>query len=180
HDNSAPIIVDGLEEVEVPTLFYSIDTHHHYDFHRYLAHVFDYTLVAQKDYIPEFERVGGVVEWMPLWAPKHFEPAREKRFGAGFVGTLDEKLNPDRVRVFGELGELVSVLYKQGHYFEIFPYSELVINQTVKGDMNFRIFESMMCGACLLTEEGGNGLTDLFTPGEHLLTYRRNDAADAA
>jgi len=84
------------------------------------------------------------------------------------------------VRFFGELGELVSVLYKQGHYFEIFPYSELVINQTVKGDMNFRIFESMMCGACLLTEEGGNGLTDLFTPGEHLLTYRRNDAADAA
>jgi spore maturation protein CgeB len=37
----------------------------------------------------------------------------------------------------------------------------------------------MACGAALLTEDVGNGLRELFTPGQDLLVYRRGDANDA-
>jgi hypothetical protein len=67
-----------------------------------------------------------------------------------------------------------------GNYWEIFPHAEIVVNQTVKGDLNFRVFEAMMCGALLLTERTPNGLLDLFTDGEHLVTYHPDDTDEAA
>jgi len=117
---------------------------------------------------------------MPLWAPKYYEPAPQKKYGAVFVGTLDPDLNPARVEFFEKLSARTEVLIMQGSYPDIFPHSEIVINQTVKGDLNFRIFESMMCGALLLTERSGNGLLELFEDGKHLITYQKNNVEEAA
>jgi hypothetical protein len=180
HDNSAPIVIEGLEETSLPTLFYSIDVHHHHEFHIYLAKVFDHTLVAQKDYMHLFDKVNEKPEWMPLWAPRLIEPSNEKKYGAVFVGTLDEKLNPDRVKFFNELQQQIEIVCRQGHYHEVFPFAELVINQTVRGDLNFRVFEAMMCGSMLLTEQSGNGLHDLFKEGVHLTTYPKGSVGAAA
>ena len=67
-----------------------------------------------------------------------------------------------------------------GYYPEVFPHAEIVVNQTVKGDLNFRVFEAMMCGALLLTEKTENGLLEVFQDGHHLVTYTARDAHDAA
>ncbi len=179
-DNSAPITVEGLEETKIPTVFYSVDVQHHHYFHKYLFHVFDHTLVAQKDYISHFTPLGGNPEWMPLWAPRYVEASLEKQYQAVFVGNMDPALNPDRVKFFQALKEKIDVYTTIGKYWEIFPLSEIVINQTVKGDLNFRVFEAMMCGALLLTEMSGNGLTELFTPDEHLITYQKGNVEEAA
>ena len=48
-DNSSPLLFTGLEETTVPTIFYSVDTHHHAELHGYLFRMFDAFLVAQKD-----------------------------------------------------------------------------------------------------------------------------------
>ena len=72
------------------------------------------------------------------------------------------------------------MVIERGEYWNIFPYAEIVINQTVKGDLNFRVFESMMCGSMLLTEGAGNGLEELFRPGEHLVTYEKGNVDQAA
>lgn len=179
-DNSAPVYVDGIDRAPYPTFFYSVDVHHHLQLHLSLARVFDATVVAMKDYLPHFANAGLEAEWLPLWAPWVIEPHEHKEYGAIFVGTLDKKLNPDRVAFFEELSSLVDITYLTGDYREYFPKADLVVNQTVKGDLNFRVFESMMCGAALLTEVSSNGLTDLFTPGEHLLTYEKGNAKEAA
>lgn len=181
HDNSAPISITGIEELSCLKIFYAVDTHHHAEMHCYISEMFDYTFVAHKDYLKEWSERGlPTPEWMPLWAPCYVEPSAERQYGAVFVGTLNAKLNPERVTFFEELGKLVPILCKQGDYKQIFPYSDLVVNQTVKGDLNFRVFETMMCGSCLLTERSGNGLEELFTPGVHLLTYEKNNVAEAA
>lgn len=180
HDNSAPIGLLGLETVTIPMIFYSVDTHHHSFLHRSLARVFDTTFVAQRDYIPPFEEDRSPVAWLPLWASEVIEPVEEKSHGAVFVGTLNPALNPDRVRFFGELERHVPLLCMSGKWQEIFPRSEIVINQTVKGDLNFRVFEAMGAGALLLTERTPNGLFDLFNEGEHLITYTKGDVAEAA
>lgn len=179
-DNSAPNIYVGLDETQIPTVFYSVDTHHHVNIHKYLAGMFDYTFVAQKDFIKDFEAVGQTAEWMPLYASRYMDSSNEKKFGAVFVGNLDKKLNPDRVAFFDALKEKVPVYCWVGQYWEVFPFSEIVMNQTVKGDLNFRVFEAMMSGAMLLTEKSENGLLDLFTPDVHLAVYDKGNEHQAA
>lgn len=180
HDNSAPIFFGGLEETNIPTVFYSVDTHHHSALHRYLGHIFDYTFIAQKDFDRFFLDGGVQTEWMPLYASRFVEASDTKEHGAVFVGTLNAKLNPERVRFFEELKKKTSVFTMTGEFWKIFPFSEIVINQTVKGDLNFRVFEAMMCGPMLLTERSGNGLLDLFEDKKHLVTYLKGDVDEAA
>lgn len=179
-DNSAPVMLTGLEASAIPVIFYSVDTHHHGPLHTALAHVFDHTLVAQKDYLHLFSDAGLEAQWMPLWASEFVKPNPEKKYGAVFVGTLNPKLNPERVRFFDELKTKVDMLCTTGSFPEIFPVSEIVINQTVKRDLNFRVFESMMCGAMLLTERIDNGLFELFEDRKHLVTYEKGNVEEAA
>ncbi len=179
-DNSAPLLIIGLENCPIPIIFYSVDTHHHHELHSCLAYAFDYILIAQRDYMLHFTETGTPMEWFPLWTPRYVEASKEKKFNLSFVGNLDAKLNPARVKFFDELKNLAPIHLHHGAWWEIFPHSEIVVNQTVKGDLNFRIFEAMMCGPLLLTERTSNGLFDLFTDGEHLVTYERGNAQSAA
>jgi hypothetical protein len=179
-DNSAPVTIMGLEDCDIPILFYSVDTHHHYDLHSHLAECFDHVLIAQKDFMRHFESSQTPRSWMPLWAPEYVEKSFEKKFGATFVGTMNRNLNPARVDFFEALAKLIPIHVTQGAYATIFPHAEIIVNQTVKGDLNFRVFETMMCGALLLTERTGNGLFDIFEDGKHLVTYTPRDPQDAA
>jgi len=182
HDNSAPIVFTGIDACEIPFLFYSVDTHHHFELHRAFLPAVDHMLVAQRDYIP---LLGGVdrevpVEWLPLWASCYVEPSPVKQYGASFVGTLNPNLHPERVEFFDKLKETVDVELMQGDFRKIFASSKIVVNQTIKGDLNFRVFESMICGAMLLTERSENGLLELFEEDRQLVLYKKGDVKEAA
>ena len=180
HDNSSPFSICGLDSSPIPSLFYSVDAHHHACWHKYVAHMFDATFIAHRDYASPFREVGIEPVWFPLWASRSVQPCPAKEHGAVFVGTLDPELNPDRVAFFEALRKKVPVLCCTGAWWDIFPKSEIVINQTVKGDLNFRVFEAMMSGAMLLTERTENGLLELFQDGQHLVTYAKGDVDEAA
>lgn len=179
-DNSIPIFIAGLEEAGVPLIFYAVDVQHHIERHALLPLFFDHVLVAQKDYLPLMRGDGASLTWMPLWAPRLVEPSEEKKFDALFVGTVNVALNPERVSFLSALESRVPLVCLQGEYWNLFPHARVVLNQTVRGDLNFRVFEALMCGSPLVTERSGNGLTDLFTPELHLLTYPRGDVTEAA
>jgi len=180
YDESSPWFVAGLEETSRPVLFYSVDTQHHAQLHRYLGQMADHTFVVQKDFSGPFLELGMTPEWLPLWASRIVEARPERDRDVCFIGNMNRELNRWRVEFFEELQKLHPVFIAQGQYWDYFPTSEIVINQTVKGDLNFRVFEAMMCGTLLLTERCGNGLDELFREGEHLVTYERGNAADAA
>lgn len=180
-DNSSPVCYAGLEELDIPTLFYAVDTHQHLDLHLYSYELFDEVLVAQRDYIPEFHRLGYSPEWMPLWASRVLEPTMDKSHGAVFVGTMNARLNPDRVKFIEALAACSALEVLSNNDFSvIFPRSEVVVNQTAKRDLNFRIFEAMVSGAALLTERIENGLPELFREGTELVLYERGNVAEAA
>lgn len=178
-DDSLPaLLVSGLDSCEIPSVFYSVDSHHHEVVHSFIAPLFDHVLVAQRDYLPCFLARGVAATWFPLWAPRVVEPSSEKRFAAAFVGTLDATLNARRVAFFDALTKRIPIHVTQGRWWEVFPFADIVVNQTVKGDLNFRVFEAMMCGPVLLTERTSNGLLDLFRDGEHLVTYQPDDVEE--
>jgi hypothetical protein len=181
HDNSMPVLLmSGMDTCAIPTILYSVDTHHHHNIHSFVAPLFDHIFVAQKDYLSVFAESGTPTTWLPLWAPRFVESKTEKRFPATFVGNLIPELNPRRVAFFEALKLKIPIHIAHGNYWEIFPYAEIVVNQTVKGDLNFRVFEAMMCGATLLTERSPNGLFDLFEEGTHLVSYQPDNVEDAA
>src|SRR5262249_11185838 len=176
-DDSNPLLVLGLEEASCPVALLSIDTHHHAGWHAPLARAMDLALVAQRDYLPAFAAAGAPhARWLPLWAPDDLPaPAREKTIAVSFVGSLDAALHPERVALLAALPPRLPLHVGAGPYAEVFGRSRIVFNQTVRGDLNGRVFEAMACGAMLLTERTGNGLTDLFADGEELITYPRGD-----
>jgi glycosyltransferase involved in cell wall biosynthesis len=181
-DTCQPPSVGGLEVLPWPTIAYSID-HYMNPWHIPYSAAFDLALVAQRDYLPLFVREHPrPALWLPLFCdPAHDQdPGSPRDIPVSFVGTLDSPANPARRPFLDAFKRLAPLVAATGDYRPIFARSRLVLNQSAAGELNLRIFQAMACGAAVLTEDAGNGLRDLFTPGEHLLVYERGNAAHAA
>jgi hypothetical protein len=171
-----------LEKLPCPSVFYSIDSFRN-PWHIPFGHAFDAVFVAQKDYVALFTQSGIPASWLPLFfcsARPHYQDLA-KDIPVVFVGNTGARNNPERklfLDAFRKRHPLVAV---RGDYVPLFNRSHIVLNQTAAGELNFRCFEALACGAALLMEECSNGLRDLFVPGEHILpTYARGDAVQAA
>jgi hypothetical protein len=180
-DDSNPLLVLGLEDAPCPTALLSVDTHHHAGWHAPLAAAVDVVFVAQRDYLPAFAAAGADhARWLPLWAPDGLPPpATDKTHEVAFVGTLDPQLHPERAAFLRALAPRLPLHVAEGPWAGVFGRSRIVLNQTVRGDLNARVFEAMACGAMLLTERTGNGLLELFADGVELVTYPRGDVEAA-
>jgi spore maturation protein CgeB len=95
-----------------------------------------------------------------------------------FIGSV----NPKTKR-----GQLILKLEKEFNMFVgrrylhemaiAFSQSKIVLNKSITGDLNMRVFEAMSCEGFLLTDRIGNGLEELFTDRKHLVLY--DDLNDA-
>lgn len=172
----------GVEKLPCATAHYSIDTycqHWHFSF----AYAFDAVFVAQKDHVPLFPAHEIAVRWLPLFAREAsaWGSEGERDIPVSFVGTRKHKNNPDREPFLRRFRALHPLFIHSGRFEEIFSRSRIALNQTACSEVNFRCFEAMACGAALLMEYCGHGLTELFTPGETILPlYRRNSWREAA
>ena len=171
-----------LEKLPCPSAFYSIDSYCN-PWHIPFGHAFDTVFVAQKDYVELFAQSGIPASWLPLFfcsaRPHYQELARD--IPVVFVGNIGARNNPDRKPFLESFRRMHPLFVAHGDYVPFFNRSHIVLNQTAVGELNFRCFEALACGAVLLMEECANGLRDLLTPGEHILpTYVRGDARQAA
>lgn len=184
-DASTPPPVLGVENFPCLTVFYSVDSHIH-SWHPHYAQAFDTCLVSLGDHVDNFfgpflghERIC----WSPAFAKEEDLPKPEepKIWDCLFVGTNDRSLMPKRYAFLQELATHVpSLQVKSGNYTQLYPQSRVLVNQAEGGDLNFRVFEAMGCGGCLVTPRVGHGLDKMFVDGEHLVGYAPGDAGDAA
>ncbi len=175
----------GIEDLAIPRLYWAIDVHLNFYWQRHYARLFDLVLSAQRDYVPLFEGDGVPARWLP-WGidPRLFKDhGLPRTIDVAFVGMIDAN-RPKRAAVVDELrrrfglatfGEDPAHRLGETEMARIFSSAKIVFNESVFGDVNFRTFEAMACGALLLTERTGNGLVELFTPGEHLAVYEPDD-----
>lgn len=95
------------------------------------------------------------------------------------MGTVNEN-TPRRAAFLQNLARRLPGLHVQcGSYRALFPQGRILLNHCEHGDLNFRVFEAMGCGGCLLTPRVGHGLAGLFVDGEHLVGYAPDDVGDA-
>lgn len=185
YDNSSVLTLYGFEELSIPSVFYSVDAHHHASWHSVFGSMFSKILVAQRDYLKRYQNhwqgpEGSEPEWMPLWANKDFEDSDDRPIDVCFRGTLDPDLHPRRSLFFSELQKLVDIDVAQGPYAEAYPRAKIVVNQCVDKDLNFRVFEAMSAGALLITPRIANGMGRLFKSGRDLVFYETEDPGEVA
>lgn len=175
-DTSRPPFVLGVEHFPCHTVFYAVDTHIHSWMPLY-GQAFDACLISLRDHISLFagkrlpdERLW----WSPPYAPDLPDefPLGPRTWECLFVGNVDPVRTPLRRHFLARLAELVPTLtVEHGHFPRFYPHARLVVNVCEHGDLNFRVWESLGCGAALVTPAVGHGQTDLFLPGRHLLTF---------
>jgi len=182
-DICRPPSVLGIESLPAVTIGYSIDQYCN-PWHTPYAAAFDLMLVAQKDYLPGFIEAnpGYELEWQPLFCHSHKDKdfRKERDIPVSFVGTVTGSINKKRKQFLDEFKQTQPVFVTQGNYVPIYNRSQIVVNQSAVGELNFRIFEAMACGAAVVTEDTTNGLHDLFTDGEDILLYPRGNPKAAA
>ncbi len=181
-DKSRPPFVLGQESFPCPTVLYAVDTHIHSWLPLY-AQSFDLCLVSLKDHQKRFVQrlTPERVLWSPPFAPPRARPqVLPHIWPCLFVGHVDAAASPKRSRFLRELGlKLPGLHVTQGLYRELYPQADVVLNVSERGDLNFRVFETLGCGACLVTPRVGHGLEELFTDGVECAMYPELDV-DAA
>lgn len=176
-DNSTPPSLSGVHRYPCLTVLYAVDTHIHSWLPAY-AQAFDLCLVSLKDHIRKFElRLPRErILWSPPYARDTDRPLdTETEWDVLFVGKVDPEVTPKRHKLLTELKKRVPLTIKRGKYFDLYSKAKIVLNESWRGDLNFRVFEAPGCGACLVTPHVGHGLTDIFTDGHDLFLYDHDD-----
>lgn len=184
-------------ELPHPNAYWAFDTHideKGYNYRLNRAKQFDHVFLCHKGQIESFIRDGidpAKIHYMPVAAePDCYRPHPiMKKWDWCFVGHLNSDHRIDLVDRFVkefDLGDGKGYLgwrfpHIQGHNVlddaaKKFSMSRIVINDSIKNDLNMRTFEAMATGTCLLTQEN-EPLLELFKPYEHLMTFKTIDEA---
>lgn len=163
-------LLSGLDKVDCVKAFWSIDTHLNHFWHRWYGQLFDLVFTTQRAWKGRLERSGITrAEWLPWYGtnrPLVPHPRRER--DVAFVGRVT-KHRPVR-RWFAEfLSQEYGVEPVEDLTFaqmmDYYSTSRLVPNETIFGEVNFRLFEGASCGCAILNPNISDELADLFEPG---------------
>lgn len=182
----------GLEKTSALKVWYAVDGPINYFWQKHYAPLFDLVLADQKDCA---ERLGRLcpskVHWLPVGVDTktYIGPPEKKTHDLGFVGVINDRVRPKRSRIINLLRQRYRLYVAGGRRDEwvspkeaalLYRHSRLVLNENLFDGVTTRIFEAMASGTMLLTEAGGNGLTDLFIPGEDLACYGPDNLVELA
>ncbi|MCW8138147.1 MAG: glycosyltransferase [Planctomycetota bacterium] len=172
----------AVDDAPCATALWAIDTHLHAEAHLTLGASFDHLLLAQPDYLPRFRARG----LDPVWLPLACDPEAHSRAPAEAPRDLDlvfvghvRPFHARRRRVLDRLAARFRLTERQGVFGEdmarLFARAKVVVNCSLSGDLNMRVFEGLASGALVLTDRIDNGLPGFFADGEHLALYGERD-----
>lgn len=164
-----------------PSVYWVIDTHMDYDWRLKKARMFDFVFTTQKEGADSLRRDGiKNVYWLPLACDPDIHKRYEslpKEYDISFVGNihhskkrmhylafLKKKLKDKNIFIGKASLEKMVMIYAK---------SKLVLNISIKDDINMRVFEALSCARPLLTDDLRNkGQKELFGDKPPFIVYR--------
>jgi len=173
-------LLSNLEALDCPTVFWSLDTHLNAWWQGHYGRLFSRMLCTQKDWLPVLSSMGVA---RPGWLPwpgeaREVVPFARRARDAAFVGRLTgerpvRQLFADFLRREG-LAEILPEMARED-MLRLYDQTRCIPNETILGEVNWRIFEAASCGALALHPLSGagtdNGLGELFAPGREIAVF---------
>lgn len=179
-------------EIPHPSVYWVSDAHLGYDYRLNRAKQFDFVFCAQPQFIDQFAR-DGIPREKLFFLPHAFEPLVYKPseiikcWDWVFIGHLNSR---KRIQLLDRLCKEFPSWYlgwrmPQTPGFNVmddvawkFSQGRVIVNDSIKDDLNMRVFETLGTRGCLLTDNI-SPLSLLFKDGEHLVAYEsQQDAVD--
>ena len=160
-----------------PHIRWVIDTH--LDLRRALdqSQTCDAVFAAQRDGAQQLRQMGcSTAEWLPLaFDPQIHRPhPAEKQHDVGFIGNIFPGPRAELLNLIRR--SYSNVLIDRRHFeamAQAYSACRIVFNRSIRNDINMRVFETLGCGAFLMTNDlAANGQAELFQDGVDLATYR--------
>lgn len=163
-----------------PSALWAIDTHLNPQRIVSRAKGVDFVFAAQRDGVELLRRNGiNCVGWLPLAC----DPGVHQQHGGAKeldVCLVAHMCTPERNALAERVRQRFPRSFIGQRFFsemaKTYSSSRIVLNLSVRNDVNMRVFEALACGSLLLTNDlADNGMGQLLTDGEHLVTYRGLD-----
>ncbi len=170
------LLLSGLDELSAVRLFWAVDPHLNAFWHAAYLRLFDATFSTQRRSLPELRALGaGHVLHLPWYAPEApFTPFAERQRDAGFVGRLGLS-RPVRTWLVDLLREALPGRFEAQDNLDFagmlafYQATRLAPNESISGEINFRLFEAAGCGCVVLAQDLGQEQAELFEPGREML-----------
>ncbi|MFZ8806386.1 MAG: CgeB family protein [Minisyncoccia bacterium] len=158
-----------------PKAIWLIDTHLSLICDETMVKSFDIIFVAQKEDYEKLKKKFKYVYWLPLAGDPEYHGKKNlnKIYDIGFVGGLGMgnrkkfllKLKREYQNSFIGPADCKKIC-------EIYSQSKIIINYSIKNDINMRIFEALMSGSMLITNRiKNNGFKELFEENKDLVIF---------
>lgn len=176
----------GIETSPAKTIWRLVDNHLFSFWQRFYGQLFDLVLIAHQDSLDDFLVSGCNAYWFPISVDTsvHFDRKLKRDLDVSFVGSMHPEMQKERIIFFNALQKQCDVSIFQGksheEISEIYNRSKIVINECLRKDVNYRLFESMANGALCLNPKGVTAIDELLTVGVDICTYEAFNPQDAA
>ena len=172
----ARTLIADLEDISCPRIYWSIDTHLNTFWQQYYARLFDLVLATQREWLPYLANSRGTkLGWLPWFGFKRPWTAWETRkYQTSFVGRIT-KHRPLRKNFTDFLTQdfkthvCQEIPYQQ--MLGLYSNSKIVPNESILGEINFRLFEATSSGCLVCNQDSGQGLEELFVPGQEIMLF---------
>lgn len=125
--------------------------------------------------------------WGPVYAHRpliHRDLGLERDIDIVFLGNLNHGIHRQRgamlervAALAGQYRVLIGGELSPADYATTMNRARIVVNHTLRGEMNLRCFEAPACGALLMVEEDNLEVADWLRPGEDVVTYTLDTVA---
>lgn len=174
---SRRIFLEGLDQLDCPRIFWALDPHLNAYWHCCYARLFDLTLCTQGRWAEAVGRHGAATGHLPWYgSERDWRPFAERSMHLAFAGRVTPQ-RPSRGWMIDLLheryGEKLTI--RDGMDFEemmeFYADARLAPNESILGEVNFRLFEAASCGCLPVTQNLGPEQDALFEPGSEVAVY---------
>jgi len=148
-----------IQKMGVPHLWWAIDTHLSLMHHKHFGKCYEHVFLAHAAYLNEMSKTGVSCSWLPPACDPELHyvpPTGHKRCEVVFVGHCHPAVHQRRIELIDYLKDhCVDITLQQVWLKDMaraHQEAQIVLNCSLNGDLNMRMFEGLCSGVPFLTD----------------------------